>query len=89
MPVMKSCPVCGAVTFDDAEVCYGCLHRFGGGASGDVSTDFRCETASCADRTLPLDLSRTLMNATVEILDEGKTLMLRLEDTSLSVGEHP
>lgn len=28
---MKSCPVCGARTFDDAQTCYGCLHRFEGG----------------------------------------------------------
>ena len=26
---MKVCPVCGAKAFDDAAVCYGCLHRFG------------------------------------------------------------
>lgn len=26
---MKVCPVCRAKAFDDAEVCYGCLHRFG------------------------------------------------------------
>lgn len=26
---MKACPVCGARAFDDAEVCYGCLHQFG------------------------------------------------------------
>ena len=25
---MKTCPVCKAGAFDDAEVCYGCLHRF-------------------------------------------------------------
>ena len=25
---MKTCPVCAAKAFDDAEVCYGCLHRF-------------------------------------------------------------
>lgn len=25
---MKTCPVCGARAFDDAEVCYGCLYRF-------------------------------------------------------------
>ena len=28
---MKTCPVCQAVAFDDAAVCYGCLHRFGEG----------------------------------------------------------
>lgn len=26
---MKTCPICGARAFDDAEVCYGCLHRYG------------------------------------------------------------
>ena len=26
---MKTCPICGARAFDDADVCYGCLHRFG------------------------------------------------------------
>lgn len=26
---MKLCPVCQARAFDDAETCYGCLHRFG------------------------------------------------------------
>ncbi len=25
---MKECPVCKAIAFDDAQVCYGCLHRF-------------------------------------------------------------
>lgn len=25
---MKECPVCHAKAFDDAEVCYGCLHRY-------------------------------------------------------------
>lgn len=35
---MKQCPVCAAMTFDDMEVCYGCLHRFGEeGAKESVS----------------------------------------------------
>ena len=25
---MKTCPVCHATAFDDAEICYGCMHRF-------------------------------------------------------------
>ncbi|WP_087881572.1 hypothetical protein [Arabiibacter massiliensis] len=25
---MKTCPICHARAFDDAEVCFGCLHRF-------------------------------------------------------------
>lgn len=27
---MRVCPVCHARAFDDAEVCYGCMHRFSG-----------------------------------------------------------
>ena len=25
---MKTCPICGAVTFDDQTTCYGCLHDY-------------------------------------------------------------
>ena len=25
---MKTCPICNAAAFDDAAICYGCLHRF-------------------------------------------------------------
>jgi hypothetical protein len=25
---MKTCPICGAVAFDDALVCYGCMYRY-------------------------------------------------------------
>lgn len=31
---MKTCPVCHAGAFDDAEVCYGCLYRYGKGPEG-------------------------------------------------------
>lgn len=27
---MKVCPICNARAFDDAVMCYGCLHRFNG-----------------------------------------------------------
>lgn len=27
---MRVCPVCHARAFDDAEICYGCMHRFSG-----------------------------------------------------------
>lgn len=32
---MKTCPICGARAFDDAEVCYGCLHRYEGADMGE------------------------------------------------------
>lgn len=35
---MKECPVCKAGSFDDAEVCYGCLHRFGSGQGMQVTS---------------------------------------------------
>ena len=25
---MKICPICKAATFDDAGICFGCMHRF-------------------------------------------------------------
>lgn len=25
---MKTCPICQAVAFDDAQTCFGCMHRF-------------------------------------------------------------
>lgn len=31
---MKVCPVCHARTFDDADVCYGCMHRYEGEQPG-------------------------------------------------------
>lgn len=26
---MKTCPICNATSFDDMEICFGCMHRFG------------------------------------------------------------
>ena len=28
---MKTCPICQAITFDDATTCFGCLHRYNSG----------------------------------------------------------
>ena len=36
---MKECPTCGAPAFDDAAVCFGCLHRFDGGATRLLDAD--------------------------------------------------
>ncbi len=38
---MKECPICKAVAFDDAQVCYGCLHRFEPG-EGAMRIDGGC-----------------------------------------------
>ncbi len=34
---MKKCPICGAIAFDDARTCFGCLHEF--------RSDDGCESA--------------------------------------------
>ena len=48
---MKTCPVCRARTFEDAEVCYGCLHRFeGGGRVAAAPEDAAWEPAGVAQR---------------------------------------
>lgn len=55
---MKVCPVCGAKAFDDAAVCYGCLHRFGSddlapvGRHGVLSTGAR-QAAGVPDEPPP------------------------------------
>lgn len=41
---MKSCPVCKATTFDDMEICFGCLHRFD--EKDDASVPFGCDRPS-------------------------------------------
>lgn len=54
---MKTCPVCAAKAFDDAEVCYGCLHRFEEGEA----------RASVAERSAehPNDVARDAAEKTV------------------------
>lgn len=42
---MKTCPVCHARCFEDMDVCYGCLHRFGQG--DPVLVDGFDELAEC------------------------------------------
>lgn len=42
---MKECPICKAVAFDDAQVCYGCLHRFEPG-EGAMRIDGGCGQGS-------------------------------------------
>ena len=37
---MKTCTVCNATCFDDMEVCYGCLHRFGANENVDYSPQY-------------------------------------------------
>lgn len=56
---MKTCPICNAKAFDDAAVCYGCLHRFEKDGESDDRRQQPREGESANDRQLPCeDLSR-------------------------------
>lgn len=44
---MKECPICKAKAFDDAVICYGCLHSFNG---AEVALG-ACEEGSGSDRS--------------------------------------
>ena len=33
---MKTCPICQAVAFDDARICFGCMHRYDDPAGPDT-----------------------------------------------------
>lgn len=72
---MKACPVCGARAFDDAEVCYGCLHQFG---SEDVrvptpvtapveEATVRCEVPTACK--LSTESVATPTTATIPVID--------------------
>lgn len=54
---MKTCPVCAAKAFDDAEVCYGCLHRF---EEGEARADIDERSAE-----RPIDVVRDAAEKTV------------------------
>lgn len=45
---MKTCPVCAATCFDDMDVCFGCMHRFGGDGTVNVAEQ------NAQARTVPL-----------------------------------
>ena len=68
---MKECPVCKAIAFDDAQVCYGCLHRFepGEGAmsavgnlghGGDSGSADAAQAIPLAPQVLPIRRNRWL-----------------------------
>lgn len=41
---MKTCPICGAIAFDDAETCFGCLHAFAA-TEGEADQQARAQVA--------------------------------------------
>lgn len=52
-PGVKVCPQCGAAAFEDMDVCYGCLHRFGAAVP---AAGMPCPSAEAAAYGAGLDL---------------------------------
>lgn len=80
---MKECPICKAIAFDDAKICYGCLHRFDEehpvrAASSDPSddvggwlgTDAR-DPSMEGGRTLGLSRSADAANPRADVCSES------------------
>ncbi len=78
---MKRCPICSAVTFDDAEICYGCLHHFE--KEGDDTESENSAAGFLADAlaesTLPIAGTSWRTRADMEVFDDGKTVVFHLE----------
>ena len=36
---MKACPVCNSLAFDDAKICFGCLHPFGDESAAEAELE--------------------------------------------------
>lgn len=64
---MKTCPVCKSGAFDDAEVCYGCLHQFKSQQLvGQKESAAKTKTAS--SESLPLaNRSRSFSRSEIKI----------------------
>ena len=39
---MKICPVCESTLFDDMDMCFGCLYRFGSDPALEAARSMRC-----------------------------------------------
>lgn len=76
---MKTCPICRSRTFDDAEVCYGCLHAF----KAQEGIDIEEPSPKVLPDKAPLEGKASL---------EDKTLLegiVPLEDKTLQDGQSP
>lgn len=76
---MKRCPVCAATTFDDAEVCYGCLYRFEAQEKGDFSDSEVVSLPRQGKGFLASSSSKARIRVEAELLDGGKTIILHFD----------
>lgn len=91
---MKKCPICSATSFDDADVCYGCLHHFQDDSLNDVAmlalssgSRGNTEREAAEDVKLPIVVGEPVdcscdasdsWNATASVEDGGRTIIVQL-----------
>lgn len=64
---MKVCPVCKSTLFDDMDVCYGCMYRFGGALDRSEGE----EGALCAEKTSRAERPSSDFLVKVEVRDRS------------------
>lgn len=52
--VMKQCPICQSIAFDDAAVCYGCLHEFNDDDEGEPTVSSEAMPEKDGDEPAPV-----------------------------------
>ena len=80
--MMKVCPVCKSLSFDDAEVCYGCLHQF---AAEDASSKRGDDASLHAPRQVHPKEEQTVLASHSAPDSEGDSLA---PSGALEVAEH-
>lgn len=74
---VKQCPICGASAFDDARVCYGCLHRFDSDEPQDFDHSFPQEKDEASALTQKIGGIPAGV-ASVDVSDDAMSIVIRL-----------
>ncbi len=93
---MKECPVCKAGSFDDAEVCYGCLHRFEPGegvvaaiAGGPTGDGPGLAAARAVRSTRPAQVTQATRQGAQEGAGQGRPALPASPRDSQQPAVHP
>ena len=91
---MKECPVCKAGSFDDAEVCYGCLHRFEPGegvvaaiAGGPTGDGPGLAAARAVRSTRPAQVTQATRQGAQEGAGQGRPAAANPQGSQLTATE--
>ena len=69
---MKQCPICQSIAFDDADVCYGCLHRF------EEGEGVMAEPVMGKHGATPESASSTKGDLAVQAADAASSFIIRI-----------